>query len=61
MTRLGLAIVIGSILALVFLVRRSMPLKLLKKTRPLMIVTLVMRALSFGLGVVSYVANRLLS
>ncbi len=55
-----LAIGLGSILVLVFITRRGMPLKLLKKTRPLMIVTLVMWILSFGLGIVSYVANRLL-
>lgn len=55
-----LAVSLGAILAVLFLVRRGMPLKLLKKTRPLMILTLILWAVAFLSGVMSFIISYLL-
>jgi hypothetical protein len=46
-----LAIVLGVILVVVFLIKTGMPLKLLKRTRPLMFVTVGIWVIAFLLGV----------
>ena len=46
-----LAIVLGAILALLFLIKRGMPLKLLKRARPLMFLTIGVWIIAFLLGV----------
>ncbi|MFW9799992.1 MAG: hypothetical protein ACFFD9_06130 [Candidatus Thorarchaeota archaeon] len=50
-----IAISLGFIVAVVFLVRRDMPLKLLKRTRPVMILILTLWVVTFLLGVMSYI------
>ncbi|MFW9787759.1 MAG: hypothetical protein ACFFE2_12710 [Candidatus Thorarchaeota archaeon] len=45
-----LAIVLGAILVTLFLIRRGMPLKLLKRTRPLMFLTIGVWIIAFVLG-----------
>jgi len=55
-----LAVSLGAVLALVFLIKRGMPLKLLKKARPFMILTLIVWALAFLLGLTSFIITRLL-
>ncbi len=46
-----IAIVLGIVLVLLFLIRRDMPLKLLKRTRPLMFLTIGTWIIAFVLGV----------
>ena len=46
-----LAIALGAILALLFIVKRGMPLKLLKRTRPFMFLTIGVWVIAFLLGV----------
>lgn len=46
-----LAIGLGVLLVLVFLVKSGMPLKLLKRTRPLMFLTIGVWIIAFALGV----------
>jgi len=46
-----LAISLGVILVLVFLVKSGMPLKLLKRTRPLMFLTIGVWMIAFALGI----------
>ena len=45
-----LAIVLGVLLVVVFLIRTGMPLKLLKRTRPLMFITVGTWVIAFFLG-----------
>ncbi|MGY5876435.1 MAG: hypothetical protein RTU30_11875 [Candidatus Thorarchaeota archaeon] len=45
-----LAIALGVILVLVFLIKKGMPLKLLKRTRPLMFLTIAVWVVAFILG-----------
>ncbi|MFX0055965.1 MAG: hypothetical protein ACFFAD_13645 [Candidatus Hermodarchaeota archaeon] len=52
---LGLiAVALSIIVSIVFVVRRDMPLKLLKRTRPLMILILILWIATFALGVLAY-------
>ncbi|MFW9966206.1 MAG: hypothetical protein ACFFEA_03560 [Candidatus Thorarchaeota archaeon] len=52
---LGVIVVVLSIIvSIVFLIRRDMPLKLLKRTRPLMILILTFWIITFALGVLAY-------
>lgn len=48
-------IALGFIVAVVFLVRRERPLRLLKRTRPVMILILTLWAVTFLLGLAGYV------
>ncbi|UCH05510.1 MAG: hypothetical protein JSW05_04925, partial [Candidatus Thorarchaeota archaeon] len=50
-----IAIALGFIIAVVFLVKRDMPLKLLKRTRPVMILILTLWIITFILGLAAYV------
>jgi hypothetical protein len=50
-----LAIVLGAVLALIFLVKRGMPLKLLKRTRFFMFLTIGVWIIAFLLGVYWFV------
>jgi len=45
-----LAIVLGAVLAILFLTRKGMPLKLLKRTRPFMFLTIGVWIIAFILG-----------
>ncbi|MFW9845656.1 MAG: hypothetical protein ACFFD6_02825, partial [Candidatus Thorarchaeota archaeon] len=49
-----IAVILGIIVGMTFMVRRGMPLKLLKRTRPVMILILVLWITSFCLGFVVY-------
>lgn len=52
---LGLiAVALSIVVSAVFVVRRDMPLKLLKRTRPLMILILILWIITFVLGVLAY-------
>ncbi|TXT56422.1 MAG: conserved membrane protein of unknown function [Candidatus Thorarchaeota archaeon] len=51
------AIIFGIVLALIFLTRKDMPLDLLKKTRPIMILTLILWTASYLLGIIAYVVQ----
>jgi hypothetical protein len=46
-----LAILLGAILVVLFLIKRGMPLKLLKRTRPFMFLTIGVWIIAFILGV----------
>ncbi|MHA2378228.1 MAG: hypothetical protein ACXADS_03055 [Candidatus Thorarchaeota archaeon] len=52
-----IAIALGLIVAVVFLVRRDMPLKLLKRTRPVMILILTLWVITFILGLAAYLVG----
>jgi len=47
-------VALSIVVALMFLVRRDMPLKLLKRTRPVMILVLALWLITFTLGIVAY-------
>lgn len=47
-------VVLSIIVSFMFLVRRDMPLKLLKRTRPVMILVLSLWTITFLLGVMTY-------
>lgn len=47
----SLALILGIILTVLFLIKRGMPLKLLKRTRPLMFLTIGTWILAFLMGV----------
>jgi hypothetical protein len=49
-----IAVVLSIIVSVIFLIRRDMPLKLLKRTRPLMILILTLWIITFALGVLAY-------
>jgi hypothetical protein len=51
-----LAIGLGAILVILFLVKRGMPLKLLKRTRPIMFLTIGVWVIAFLLGVYWFLA-----
>lgn len=55
-----LAIVLGVLLVLLFLVKTGMPLKLLKRTRPLMFVTIGIWVIAFLLGVYWFLVSWIL-
>ena len=52
-----LALVFGIILGILFLIKRDIPLKLLRSARPLMILTLALWIISFVLGLVNYLSR----
>lgn len=45
-----LAIILGAILVIIFLIKKGMPLKLLKRTRPYMFITIGVWIIAFILG-----------
>ncbi|MFW9887658.1 MAG: hypothetical protein ACFFER_05710 [Candidatus Thorarchaeota archaeon] len=49
-----IAVVLGLIVGVTFIIRRDMPLKLLKRTRPIMLVILVLWLTTFFLGIVVF-------
>ncbi len=51
------AIALGLIIALTFLVKSDMPLNILQKAKPLMWVTLGLWLVSFVLGIIAYLAR----
>jgi hypothetical protein len=53
----SLALVFGMILGIIFLIKRDIPLNLLRRARPLMILTLSLWVLSFVLGFATYLAK----
>ena len=50
-----LAIALGVILVVLFLIKRDIPLKLLKRTRPFMFLTIGIWVLAFILGIYWYI------
>jgi hypothetical protein len=53
----SLALVFGILLGIIFLIKRDMPLKLLRRARPIMILTLTLWIISFALGFVNYLGK----
>lgn len=51
------ALIFGIILGIIFLIKRDIPLKLLRRARPLMILTLTLWVLSFVVGFVNYLSR----
>ncbi len=52
-----IAVVLGIIVGMTFIIRRDMPLRLLKRTRPLMIMILVLWIVTFLLGFIVYISG----
>ena len=52
-----LAIALGAILSIIFIVKRGMPLKLLKRARPFMFITIGVWIIAFLLGVYWFVLS----
>ncbi|MBD3406080.1 MAG: hypothetical protein GF411_08150 [Candidatus Lokiarchaeota archaeon] len=52
-----LAVTFGIILSIIFLTRKDMPLKLLKRTRPLMISTLILWLIAYLLGIIAFMVQ----
>lgn len=52
-----LALVFGLVLGLIFLIKRDIPLKLLRRARPLMILTISLWIISFVLGLATYLSK----